>query len=196
MWHQGAAGCFPSLGGVACRSCPVGPAARPLAHQDSLLWGAPCMGLMGPSVGAGLSSGHAGAAGPACAVAADMPVVGACPRVTGCRACSGSSPLDSRLVLTGWTEDTTAALASSGVVVGGMSFLGGWPSAFLSPGGDLVAPCFSRSAVHHLQLFKVMSALKFILNVNFALIKCNKVIHIRRAPTKPSYKHNRQGQAE
>ena len=137
-----------------------------------------------------------GAAGPACAVAADMPVVGACPRVTGCRACGGSSPLDSRLVLTGWTEDAKMVLANSGVVVGGMSFSGGQPSVSLSPGGGLVASCFSRSAVHHLQLFKVISALKCILNVNFALIKYNKVIHICRAPKKPSYKHSRQGQAE
>ena len=146
-----------------------------------------------------------------------MPVVGACPRVTGCRACGGSSPLGSRLVLTGWTEDAKMALASSGVVVGGMSFSGGRPSVSLSPGGGLVASCFSRSAVHHLQLFffffklyiivlvlpnikmnqpQVISALKFILNVNFALIKYNKVIHICRAPKKPSYKHSRQGQAE
>ena len=92
------------------------------------------MGLMGPSVGAGLSSGHARRLGcsltqelPALPVrcCADMPVVGACPRVTGCRACGGSSPLDSRLVLTGWTEDAKTALARCGVVVGGMSFLGG-----------------------------------------------------------------------
>lgn len=61
------------------------------------------------------------------------------------------------------------ALASRGVVVGGVSFSGGRPSAPLSPGGGLAASSFSRSAVHHLQLFKVISALKFILNVNFAL---------------------------
>ena len=164
MWHQGVAGCFPSLGGVACRSFPVGPAACPFAHQDSLLCGASCMGLRGPSVGAGLASGHAHRRG--CSLAQELPalpvrwlltcrwsVVGACPRVTGCRACGGSSPLGSRLVLTGWTEDAKMALASSGVVVGGMSFSGGRPSVSLSPGGGLVASCFSRSAVHHLQLF-------------------------------------------
>lgn len=129
-------------------------------------------------------------------MAAGLSVVGACPWVTGGRACGGSGPLDSRLVLTGWTEDAKMALTSSGIIMGGMTSSGGWPSAPLSPGGGLVAFCFSRSAVHHLQLFKVTSALKFILNVICVLVKYNKVIYIHRVPQKPSYKCSRQGQAE
>ena len=148
----------------------------------------------------GLASGHAHRRGCTLAqelpVAAGLPVVRTCPRVTGCRVCSGSGLLDSRLVLTGWTEDAKMALTSSGIIMGGMRSSGGWPSAPLSPGGGLVASCFSRSAVHHLQLFKVISALKFIRNVICVLVKYNKVIYIHRVPQKPSYKRSRQGQAE
>ena len=42
-------------------------------------------------------------------MAAGLSVVGACPRVTGCRVCGGSGPLDSRLVVTGWTENAKMA---------------------------------------------------------------------------------------
>ena len=88
------------------------------------------------------------------------------------------------------------ALASSGVVVGGVSFSGGRPSAPLSPGGGLAASSFSRSAVHHLQLFKVISALKFILDVNFALSNIIIRLFIFTEHLKSPHKRSRQGQAE